>query len=45
MLERAHQRRLISIKQDNKDLWVPDHGSMDPLKEYTPILSLYEKKL
>jgi hypothetical protein len=45
MLERAQRRRLISIIQEKKDLWVPHLGPVDPLKESAPILFMHEKKL
>jgi hypothetical protein len=44
-LERAQQRRLIPIIREKKNLWIKNLGSINPLKESTPILLGQENKL
>jgi hypothetical protein len=44
-LERAQQRRLISIIWEKKDLWIEHLRSIDSLEKPAPMLLLYEKKL
>jgi hypothetical protein len=45
MLERAQRRRLIPIIWEKNNLWIERLGSINPLKEPTPILLGQEKKL
>jgi hypothetical protein len=44
-LERAQQKRLIPIIWEKKNLWIENLGSINPLKESTPILLGQENKL